>query len=135
MEMKDIVVGTILSDYIFEVRQEDIRGFMEATEDPMLYDEDEHNAYIPPTFPITFHLAAPEAQGQNEQVLLLEQKYIYERSIRVGEKLRCIVRIADAYEIRQKEKTALFAVYQMTGSDEKQSLVFTAYSTVQLVRQ
>ena len=135
MPIDSSLVGASSSPETFEVTREAVQRFMEATEDPALYG-DKPLEYAPPTFPTTFRMRLPglELDGSKMQLIHGEQQYEYTRKLRIGEKVTCVVRVADIRERSGKSGATTFVVFETTGSDSEQKTVFTARSTL-LVRQ
>ena len=135
MPIDSSLVGTSSSPETFEVTREAVQRFIEATEDPVLYS-DKPLEYAPPTFPTTFRMRVPglELDGSKMQLIHGEQQYEYARRLRIGEKVTCVVRVADIRERSGKSGSMTFVVLETTGSDNEQKTVFTARSTL-IVRQ
>lgn len=135
MPIDNSLIGTSSSPETFEVTREAVQRFMEATEDPALYSE-KPLEYAPPTFPTTFRMHVPglELDGSKMQLIHGEQHYEYARRLRIGEKVTCVVRVADIRERSGKSGSMTFLVLETTGSDSEQKTIFTARSTA-IVRQ
>ncbi len=125
------LIGKQSEPRTFEVREEDVRRFMEATEDPALRSG-EPLRYAPPTFPTTFRQRPPnlELDGSKMQLLHGEQEYSYTRRLRIGERVTCSVRVADIRERVGRSGAMTFVVLETTGVDEEQRPVFSARSTL-----
>src|SRR6266704_5633725 len=94
------LIGNSSSPHTFEVTEEAVRRFMEATGDPAL-QSDSPLLYAPPTFPTTFRgMRVPELEldGSKMQLLHGEQQYTYTRQLRIGEQVTCVIHIADVRE-------------------------------------
>ena len=129
------LVGKSSPPQTFEVTFEAVKRFMEATGDPALQSK-EPLQYAPPTFPTTFRIRVPDLELDPTKMQLLhgEQQYNYTRQLRIGEKVTCVVHIADVRERHGKAGTMTFIITETTGTDSQQRLVYTARSTL-IVRQ
>src|SRR6266567_5762888 len=122
------LIGNSSSPHTFEVTEEAVRRFMEATGDPAL-QSDSPLLYAPPTFPTTFRgMRVPglELDGSKMQLLHGEQQYSYTRRLRIGEQVTCVVRVADVRERSSQGGAMIFVISETTGTDSEQQPVFTA---------
>jgi uncharacterized protein YprB with RNaseH-like and TPR domain len=135
MSIDPSLVGKSSAPQTFEVKEEAVRRFMEATEDPALQTGTPIQ-YAPPTFPTTFRMRVPglELDSSTMQLLHGEQEYHYTRRLRIGEQVTCTVRIADIRERSGRTGHMTFVVTETTGVDSEQQPIFTARSML-LVRQ
>ena len=129
MPIDQSLVGKSSAPQTFEVTGEAVKRFMEATEDPAL-QSGEPLQYAPPTFPTTFRMRIPglELDGNKMQLLHGEQEYTYNRRLRIGELVTCVIRI---HEIREREGRTghmTFIATETTGTDSNQQPIFTARS-------
>ncbi len=131
MPIDSSLIGKSSPPQTFEVTSEAVRRFMEATGDPALQSE-EPVQYAPPTFPTTFRVRAPglELDSSKMQLLHGEQQYHYTRQLRIGEKVTCVVRVADVRERSSKAGSTTFIITETTGTDSEQQPLFTARSTI-----
>lgn len=138
MPLDHTLIGKSSEPQTFQVTEEAVRRFMEATEDPVLLtlQGEAPLEYVPPTFPTTFRMRLPglELDQTKMQVLHGEQQYTYTRPLRIGEQVTCTVRLADLRQRQGKAGTMTFIVLETTGSDSQQQPIFTAHSTV-IIRQ
>ena len=134
MPVDHSLIGKSSAPQTFEVTQEAVLRFMEATEDPALRDGAPIE-YAPPTFPTTFRMHIPglELDATRMQLLHGEQEYHYTRRLRIGEKITCVVRISDVRERTGRSGTMTFLVLETTGTDSDHKTVFTARS-ISIVR-
>ncbi len=95
MPIDHSLVGKSSTPQTFQVTEEAVKRFMEATEDPTL-QSGEPLQYAPPTFPTTFRIRVPglELDGNKMQLLHGEQEYTYTRRLRIGEQVTCVSRIS-----------------------------------------
>ncbi len=130
MPIDSNLVGASSPPQTFEVTREAVLRFMEATEDPALQSGSAIE-YAPPTFPTTFRTRVPglELDGSRMQLIHGEQQYTYTRKLRIGEKITCVVRVADIRERTGKSGAMTIVVSETTGTDEQQQPVFTGRST------
>ena len=129
-------IGASSSPKTFEVTEEAVRRFMEATEDPAL-QSGAPLSFAPPTFPTTFRgTSIPGLVLDTSRMQLLhgEQEYRYTRRLRIGEQVTCVARILDVRERAGRSGSMTFIVTETTGVDSEQQVVFTARST-SIVRQ
>jgi uncharacterized protein YprB with RNaseH-like and TPR domain len=133
MTLESSLIGKSSASQTFQVTEEAVRRFMEATEDPALQNE---TSYVPPTFPTTFRMSIPELGLDNTkmQVLHGEQQYTYTRPLQIGEEVTCVVRVANLHERSGRSGSMTFIKLETTGTDSNQQPVFTASSTL-VVRQ
>ena len=125
------LIGKSSSPYTFEVTEEAVRRFMEATEDPALQSH-APLLYAPPTFPTTFrgmHVPGLELDNTRMQILHGEQQYNYVRRLRIGEQVTCTVRVLDVRERAGRSGPMSFIISETTGVDSQQQRIFTALST------
>jgi N-terminal half of MaoC dehydratase len=136
MPIDQSLIGKSSAPQTFEVTEEAVRRFMEATEDPALYN-DLPLLYAPATFPTTFRgMRIPGLELDSSQMQLLhgEQEYNYVRRLRIGERVTCTMRVLDVRERSGRRGPMTFIVSETTGVDSQQQPVFTALST-SIVRQ
>jgi hypothetical protein len=125
------VIGKSSLPHTFEVTEEAVRRFMEATEDPALQSE-APLLYAPPTFPTTFRgmrIPGSELDNTRMQTLHGEQQYNYARRLRIGEQVTCTVRVLDVRERAGRSGSMTFIISETTGVDSQQQRIFTALST------
>jgi uncharacterized protein YprB with RNaseH-like and TPR domain len=130
MAIDQALIGKSSAPQTFEVTEEAVRRFMQATEDPALHD----NApllYASPTFPTTFRVRIPDytLDMSKVQVLHGEQEYHYTRRLRIGEQITCVSRITDVRQRAGRSGSMTFIVTETTGTDSQQQIVFVARST------
>ncbi|MGB8345940.1 MAG: MaoC family dehydratase N-terminal domain-containing protein, partial [Ktedonobacteraceae bacterium] len=96
MAIDQALIGKSSAPQTFEVSEEAVRRFMQATEDPAL-DSNSPLVYAPPTFPTTFRVRIPDyaIDMSKMQVLHGEQEYRYTRRLRIGEQITCVARVTD----------------------------------------
>ncbi len=130
MSLDRSIIGETTSPQTFEVTEEAVRRFMEATEDPTL-QAGTPIQYAPPTFPTTFRMRLPDLNLDATRMQLLhgEQEYTYTRPLRIGEQVTCVVRVADARERTGRSGTMTFLVTETIGSGSDQQPIFTGRST------
>jgi hypothetical protein len=136
MPIDQNLIGKSSAPQTFEVTEEAVRRFMEATEDPALYN-DLPLLYAPVTFPTTFRgmrIPGLELDSSKMQLLHGEQEYNYVRRLRIGERVTCTMRVLDVRERSGRSGPMTFIVSETTGVDSQQQPVFTALST-SIVRQ
>jgi acyl dehydratase len=136
MPIDQSLIGKSSLPQTFEVTEEAVRRFMEATEDPALHN-DAPLLYAPATFPTTFRgmrIPGLELDGTKMQLLHGEQEYNYVRRLRIGEQVTCTVRVVDVRERSGRSGSMIFLVSETTGVDNERQRVFTALST-SIVRQ
>ncbi len=135
MPIDHSLVGKSSTPQTFQVTEEAVKRFMEATEDPTL-QSGEPLQYAPPTFPTTFRMRVPglELDGNKMQLLHGEQEYTYTRRLRIGEQVTCVARIHEVREKAGRTGPMTFIVTETTGTDSEQQPIFTARS-VSIVRQ
>ena len=130
------LIGKSSAPRTFEVTEEAVRRFMEATGDPAL-QSDAPLLYAPPTFPTTFRgMRVPglELDGSKMQLLHGEQQFRYARRLRIGEQVTCTVRVLDVRERAGRSGPMTFIISETTGVDSQQQPIFIALSTG-IVRQ
>lgn len=130
------LIGASSSPKTFEVTEEAVLRFMEATEDPALQNGTSIS-FAPLTFPTTFRgLSIPGLELDTSKMQLLhgEQEYSYTRRLRIGEQVTCVARIVDVRERSGRTGPMTFLVTETTGVDSNQQPIFTARST-SIVRQ
>ncbi|HET9921955.1 MAG TPA: MaoC family dehydratase N-terminal domain-containing protein [Ktedonobacteraceae bacterium] len=135
MAIDSSLIGMSSEPHTFEVTEQAVRQFMEATGDPALQSgEPLRNA--PPTFPTTFRFGVPgvKLDGSRMQLLHGEQAYSYTRPLRIGDRVTCISRIVDVRERTGRSGSMTFLVTETTGTDSQQQPIFTARST-SIIRQ
>lgn len=130
MVIDNSLLGQRSQPQTFTVTREAVRRFMEATEDPMLHNEQQLD-YVPPTFPTTFRMGVPglELDGTKMQLLHGEQIYEYTRPLRIGEEITCIITITDVRQREGRSGPMTFIVREMVGTDSNQQHVFTSRGT------
>ena len=135
MPIDQNLVGKSSAPQTFEVTEEAVKRFMEATEDPAL-QSGEPLQYAPLTFPTTFRMRIPglELDGNKMQLLHGEQEYAYARRLRIGESVTCVVRIQDVRLKAGRTGSMTFITTETTGTDSEQQPVFTARS-ISIVRE
>jgi uncharacterized protein YprB with RNaseH-like and TPR domain len=135
MPIDHSLVGKSSTPQSFQVTEEAVKRFMEATEDPTL-QSGEPLQYAPPTFPTTFRMRIPglELDGNKMQLLHGEQEYTYTRRLRIGEQVTCIVHIQEVREKAGRTGSMTFITTETTGTDSEQQHIFTARS-VSIVRE
>jgi len=135
MPIDHSLVGKSSIPQTFQVTEEAVKRFMEATEDPAL-QSGEPLQYAPPTFPTTFRMRIPglELDGNKMQLLHGEQAYTYTRRLRIGEQVTCVVRVQDVREKAGRSGSMTFITTETTGTDSEQRPIFTARS-ISIVRQ
>jgi len=129
MSLDHSLIGKSTESQVFEVTEEAVRRFMEATGDPALRDGASIE-YAPLTFPTTFRIRVPGVQLDNTtmQVIHGEQQYHYTRRLKVGEKVTCVARITDMREREGKSGPMTFLTTETYGTDSEGRPVFTAHS-------
>ncbi len=135
MAIDSSLVGMTSEPRTFEVTEAAVRKFMEATGDPAL-QSGEPLQYAPPTFPTTFRMGVPglALDGSKMQLLHGEQAYSYNRPLRIGEQVTCVVRVAEVTERSGRSGPMTFLVTEIVGSDSQQQPIFTGRSTL-IIRQ
>src|SRR5579872_3977187 len=130
MAIDQALIGKSSDPQTFEVTEEAVRRFMQATEDPALHG-DSPLVYAPPTFPTTFRVRIPDyaINMSKVQVLHGEQEYRYTRCLRIGEQVTCVARITDVRQRAGRSGSMTFIVTETTGTDSQQQVVFVARST------
>lgn len=130
MEIDQALIGKSSDPQTFEVTEEAVQRFMQATEDPALHD-DSPLLYAPPTFPTTFRVRIPDyaIDMSKVQVLHGEQEYRYTRRLRIGEQITCVARITNVRQRAGRSGSMTFIVTETTGTDSQQQVVFVARST------
>jgi uncharacterized protein YprB with RNaseH-like and TPR domain len=130
------LIGASSEPQTFEVSEEAVRRFMEATEDPEL-QSNAPISFSPSTFPTTFRglrIHGLALDNTRMQLLHGEQEYNYTRRLRIGEQVTCTSRITEITERSGRSGSMTIMVTETTGVDSHQQLVFTARSTA-IVRQ
>ena len=138
MVIDQSLIGRTSSPEIHEVREEEVRRFMGATEDPAL-QSGAPLTYAPPTFPTTFRssrhsIPGLELDGSKMQLLHGEQQFSYTRPLRIGEQVSCVTRVADVRQRSGRSGEMTFVILEMEGMDSQQQPIFSARSTL-IVRQ
>ncbi len=130
MAIDQALIGKSSSPQTFEVTEEAVRRFMQATDDPALHNNSSL-VYAPPTFPTTFRVRIPDyaIDVSKVQVLHGEQEYRYTRRLRIGEQVTCVARVTDVRQRAGRSGTMTFIVTETTGTDIQQQTVFVARST------
>ncbi|WP_052890610.1 FAS1-like dehydratase domain-containing protein [Thermogemmatispora carboxidivorans] len=131
MAIDPSVIGKTAAPQTFEVTEEAVRRFMEATGDPAL-ERQTPLVYAPPTFPTTFRVRPPELQIDPSRMQLLhgEQSYSYQRRLRIGEQVTCVARVADVRERSGRSGPMTFVILETEGRDANGQLLFTAEGTL-----
>lgn len=131
MTIDSSLIGKSSEPQTFQVTQEAVQRFMEATEDPALHSG-QPLEYAPPTFPTTFRLRVPslELDGSKMQLIHGEQAYDYTRRLRIGEEVTCVSHIADVRQRSGRSGPMTIIVSETTGVDSQQQPVFSARSTL-----
>src|SRR3984893_17759028 len=135
MPIDSSLIGASSQPQTFEVTREAVLRFMEATEDPALQSGIPLE-YAPPTFPTTFRSRVPglELDSSKMQLIHGEQQYTYTRKLRIGEKITCVVRVADIRERSGKNGPMTIVISEIIGTDEQRQLVFMGHSST-IVRE
>ncbi|HLI06041.1 MAG TPA: MaoC family dehydratase N-terminal domain-containing protein [Ktedonobacteraceae bacterium] len=135
MVLDSSLVGMTSQPRTFEVTEEAVRKFMEATGDPTL-QSGQPLQYAPPTFPTTFRLGVPglALDGSKMQLLHGEQTYSYTRPLRIGEQVTCVSRVVEVTERNGRSGPMTFLITETTGTDSQQQPIFTGRSTA-IIRQ
>ncbi|MET3320810.1 MaoC family dehydratase N-terminal domain-containing protein [Peribacillus butanolivorans] len=85
----------------------------------------------PPTFPRVFDFGAIEGLDlPNKGLIHGEQKYHYNRPLRVGEEITCYTEVRDYYEKKGKQGEMGFLALKNYGTDANGEIVFTAEQLV-----
>jgi len=124
-------IGDSSKAITFDVEKGAIVKFAEAIGD--LQPAYLEGTAAPPTFPTTFNFRLPVASlaaADPARTLHGDQEYAYERSLRAGDRITCVARIADVNEKETRLGTASFVVVETEGRDDAGQLVFTARATV-----
>src|SRR5579885_3061869 len=123
MAIDSSLVGMTSEPRTFEVTEEAVRKFMEATGDPAL-QSGEALQYAPPTFPTTFRIGVPglALDGSKMQLLHGEQAYSYTRPLRIGEQVTCVVRVAEVTERSGRSGPMTFLITETIASDSQPGL-------------
>ena len=131
MSIDSSLIGKTSDPQTFQVTQEAVQRFMEATEDPALHSG-KPIEYAPPTFPTTFRLRIPDLQLDSSRMQLLhgEQSYDYQRRLRIGEQVTCTSRIADIRQRTGRTGPMTIITTETTGTDTTQQPIFTARSVL-----
>lgn len=134
MDLDKSLIGLTGKPYIFDVEKRHIRQFAEAIgdENPLYVDEEYAAKSIyggiiaPPSFPIVI---SQESEGSIElpldynRMLHGEQEFIYQRPIRLGDRLTCQTKVADVYERQGKTGQMQFLVLETELKDEAGEVV------------
>src|SRR5436189_5549480 len=115
------LIGKSSSPQTFEVTEEAVRRFMEATGDPALQS---HTPllYAPPTFPTTFRgMRVPglELDSSKMQLLHGEQQYNYARRLRIGEQVTCSMRVLDLRARAGRSGSMTIIISEYIGVDSR----------------
>ncbi|WP_042351983.1 MaoC family dehydratase N-terminal domain-containing protein [Bacillus massiliigorillae] len=134
MELDKSLIGLTGPQFIFEVEKRHIRQFAEAIGDPNpLYVDEEYakstvygGIIAPPSFPVA--IGADSGQGIDlpldySRMLHGEQEFIYNRPIRLGDRLYCQMKVTNVYEREGKSGTMQFLVMDTEMKDEAGELV------------
>jgi hypothetical protein len=132
MPIDTSLIGKSSAPQTFEITEEAVQRFMQATEDPALQREGPIR-YAPPTFPTTFRIRVPDLSTSIDptkmQLLHGEQTYTYSRPLHIGEQITCSVQIVDVRQRSGRSGDMTFMIMVTTGKDSQQKIVFTARST------
>lgn len=134
MDLDKSLIGLTGKPYIFDVEKRHIRQFAEAIgdENPLYVDEEYAAKSIyggiiaPPSFPIVI---SQESEGSIDlpldynRMLHGEQEFIYQRPIRLGDRLTCQTKVADVYERQGKTGQMQFLVLETELKDEAGEVV------------
>jgi uncharacterized protein YprB with RNaseH-like and TPR domain len=130
MPIDSSLIGKTSTPQTFEVTEQAVQRFMQATEDPAL-QTDGPIRYAPPTFPTTFRIRVPDVSIDPTKMQLLhgEQQYTYTRRLQIGEQVTCSAQIVDVRQRTGRSGDMTFMIMETTGKDSQQETVFTARST------
>ena len=130
MPIDNSLIGKSSSPQTFEVTREAVQRFLEAAEDPALQNGTPL-LYAPPTFPTTFRMriSGLELDTTRMQILHGEQEYTYTRRLRIGEEVRCVMRVVDVRQRAGRGGPMTFLMLETTVTDSNQQPIFTARTT------
>ncbi len=123
------------------VEKEAVRKFAEAIADPnpLYVDEEAARAswygglIVPPTFPRTFDYGEVEGIGPPGQGFIHgEHRIRYERSLFVGEEVRCYSEVKDYYEKDGREGALGFLISERVGESPDGERIFAMLDTAVL---
>lgn len=126
------LIGATSEPRTFEITQEAVARFIEATGDPAPENPQRDPSYVPLTFPTTIRVGVPGLglDGSKMQLIHGEQEYQYTRRLRVGETLTCTSRILDIREKSGRSGPMTFVTTEVEGRDNQGELAFTGKSTL-----
>lgn len=135
------LIGKKSESFIFEVTLDHIQQFAKAIGDdsPLYFDEvyaktTVHKGIIAPiTYPIAIGASAtkPFDLGLDQKRMLHgEQTFIYERSIRPGDRLNCQIIVSDVYEKEGKNGLMEFIILDTEMRDETGQLVVISRTNI-----
>lgn len=125
------IVGRTGEPRTFDVERGAIRRFAE-----LIGDENPAHRFgdiAPPTFPTTFHVPPPDLGFTRDPSRLLlsgGEDFTYERPLQVGDRVTCVVRVADTYVKRGRRGEMTFIVLEKEARDQSGSLVFRERHTL-----
>jgi acyl dehydratase len=132
MDLDKSLIGLTGKPYIFVVEKRHIRQFAEAIGDTNpLYVDEEYAAksiyggiIAPPSFPIVISQESSiDLPLDYNRMLHGEQEFIYQRPIRLGDRLTCQTKVADVYERQGKTGQMQFLVLETELKDEAGDVV------------
>lgn len=135
MTLDNSLIGKRSKEYIVDVERRHIRQFAEAIgDDNPLYDNDEYASntifegiIAPLTFPIALSDGADlPLDLDHRRMLHGEQEFIYERPVRLGDKLYCQTVVKDIYEREGRSGNMQFLILDTEMKDEDGNLVVTS---------
>lgn len=115
------------------VEKDAVKKFAEAIGDPnpLYVDEEAAKAsrygrlLAPPTFPRTFEYGEVEGIGPPGQGLIHgEHRIRYERSLFVGEEVRCYAEVTDYYEKEGRDGALGFLISERVGESPDEERIF-----------
>ncbi|PIC99493.1 MaoC family dehydratase N-terminal domain-containing protein [Sporosarcina sp. P29] len=133
MDLDQSVIGLTSNEYVFEVERRHVGQFAAAIgDDHPLYTDEEYanqSAYagliVPPTFPIAMNDGKTEMPLDLDQRRMLhgEQEFLYYKPIRIGDRLRCQIKVSDLYDKEGKSGKMQFLKLDTEMKDETGELV------------
>ncbi|ARF12858.1 MaoC family dehydratase [Sporosarcina sp. P12(2017)] len=133
MDLDKSVIGLTSDEYVFEVESRHVGQFATAIgDDNPLYTDDRYakeSAYeglvVPPTFPIAMNDGKVEmpVQLDHRRMLHGEQEFLYYKPIRIGDQLRCQIKVSDLYDKEGKSGKMQFLKLDTEMKDEAGELV------------
>ncbi|ARK23435.1 dehydratase [Sporosarcina sp. P37] len=133
MNLDHSVIGLTSDEYVFEVEGRHVGQFAAAIGDdnPLYTDESyaKQSAYegliVPPTFPIAINDGKTEMPLHLDQRRMLhgEQEFLYYKPIRIGDRLRCQIKVSDLYDKEGKSGKMQFLKLDTEMKDETGDLV------------